>query len=1530
MRERDVLCLYSEAAFRQIVLPAVNHADYTVRLSARQFHFRQEVCLNLEVINHRWYLHWEEERYSLYEDDFLRLKLNGGDLLSVISYTEPSLFRVSKKYGLTRNSPITIGSAPDNQICYQAFQLISACHAVIFWNEEAYWIADQSRNGVYINGKRVTDRQILYFGDCIDLFGLRMVFLKEAAAICCYTQEDQADIHLQQDLAERLPELAVRMEAEEYYRRHPRQWKEIHPEEIEIEGPGMKSEPERQSLLLSLGPSLTLALPMMISASVSGGGGGGEALYTGLYTALSMAFFGLFWGILHWFFRKREKKWEEKRRKVVYKNYLGEAEQYIAERYQRERDILLERYPAFSLPDSSFWRWSSQLWSRNPAQEDFLYQRVGLGDMPFSMTIRVPRLPLLLFRDDLREEPVRLRERYEKLRDVPICVDLGLFRVVGIVGGMEQGGAAGLAAGLLLQVAVNHCYTDVKVAFLYDEADTEMSQLANLVKWLPHVWAEGRGMRYLAGNRTEASKVLRAMGEICRNPMKKHYLLFVADQRVLEGEGFCRYMFSQEKGIRLTTVFLGEGMEDMPNDCQFFMQNNSYFSGIVSGGMEKKVVYDRISLADGIEAARKLAGIRVKKNEAEGEVQEYVSFLSLFPEDGPEEMDIVGRWRKSRIDESMRVPVGKMAGGRLLYLDAHEKHHGPHGLIAGTTGAGKSEALQTYLLSLAVQFSPDDVAFFIIDYKGGGMGNLFGGLPHTVGTVSNLSGNQIRRALISIKSENEKRQRRLQQYGMNHINQYTTAFQRKKVPVCMPHLFIVVDEFAELKREEPEFMKELVSVAQVGRSLGIHLILATQKPAGIVDDHIWSNTRFRLCLRVQDRQDSMDMLHRPDAAALTGVGRCYLQVGNDEVFELFQTAYSGAVYEENSKRAKRESRMLTRTGTDALANQKWRKQNTQEREGILTQSEKVMACIKRAGKESECAGSPPLWLPPLPDCLGLEELEVSAAGENTGETKEPLRHLTAWVGLCDHPARQRQYPLKVDLYRQGNILICGGPATGKSTILQTLLYSLMKGHSPAEVECYLIDCSLGMLRSFGEMPHVAGLSGGEADQWERIFYRLRQEWKKRKEGFAGGSFIHRKDREGIPAILLAIDHYGGFKSEAGEKYDEFMLQLAAEGKNNGIFLILTAAGIGMGEVPGKLAGNFGYRLCLEMVDSYQYGEILAVNRHTANHGIYCNGYPEGGKKGRGMVKEEEGVLEFQTALVGGEENDFIRMERIEEEAKVLRKKYYPYAARGIPEVPAQPDFASFYRQVREQGELLNREKIPIGYVQESGTIYEILLKNTHCFLITGRKGSGKSNLLRIISRMAGSISQGAVLPVWMDWTGRSGHEEGQNICLISSDEQLYQWLEELSPLLQQRNRQIHAGSGEKFPPLFIMIDNLADFYRHVLHPAAGVKPMEAFVEHIWKKGSGHGIYWFAGWNPENEPELSCFPICQIFMGYGTGVHLGGNAAAQRTFHFSDLTYAEQSKVGKPGIAWVPPDETAGTVRVILPFMGEDKEGYDTD
>ena len=293
------------------------------------------------------------------------------------------------------------------------------------------------------------------------------------------------------------------------------------------------------------------------------------------------------------------------------------------------------------------------------------------------------------------------------------------------------------------------------------------------------------------------------------------------------------------------------------------------------------------------------------------ELPDMITFLDMYGVDRIEHLNPLIRWKENNPTVSLSAPVGVDTTGELFTLDLHEKYQGPHGLVAGMTGSGKSEFIITYILSMAVNYHPDEVAFILIDYKGGGLTGAFEDkekgikLPHLAGTITNLDGAAVKRSLISIQSELRRRQavfneaRKVSNEGTMDIYKYQKLYRDKVVTEPVPHLFIISDEFAELKTQQPEFMEQLISAARIGRSLGVHLILATQKPSGVVDDQIWSNTRFRVCLKVQDKSDSNDMIKRSDAAELSHTGRFYLQVGFNEYFAKGQSAWCGATYYED-------------------------------------------------------------------------------------------------------------------------------------------------------------------------------------------------------------------------------------------------------------------------------------------------------------------------------------------------------------------------------------------------------------------------------------------------------------------------------------------------------------------------------------------------------------------------------------------------------------------------------------------------------
>ncbi len=949
-----VLSVYTKNAYKEFLLPAANNTDFNIVISSQFFQLAEDVPLQLESVNGNWRFKRSRD-YSLTKegsdpygyiaaDDIIAITTVSHELMTVVVTQTDHVFTVMSKYDISKSGQISIGSAADSQICYSFLNLVSRKHAILRRSGSDWILEDVSSNGIFINEKKTGSQTVLKLGDCIDIFGLKIIFLNQQIAVSAVNQSLKISgqilpLHYVEDTSDSDQDAGLRTRQKSYFHRPPRNVVPLETEPIEIEAPPAPRQIKKKPLFMIIGPSFTMAIPMLLGTLLAmystrmRGGGGGAFMYTGIITAVGSATLGVFWALMNIRYEKQTTVEEEKHRFEAYGTYLIRQVEIIKEKYEKSRRQLLEQYPG-SNECIKYGRKEGALWSRNRGHEDFLKHRIGIGNLPFQIPINVPKERFTLLDDELMKKPSVIKDEYETLYEVPVCADLLEYSIVGLVGGKGKHGAVDIMHTLSAQIAANNSYTDVKLIYIYD--GSKKAGEWEFARWLPHVWSEDKKTRYVASNKEEASEVFYELVKAFRirseeeNSRKKdlpkpYYLMFVSDASILEGELITKYIYEGDKNIGLTTLIMSESYEQLPNLCEYVIQKDMNFQGCYGGADAGRcqVEFDHVGAEEMEAMARRLAGIEINEVEKGGDIPNSLTFFEMFQAGRPDELKAEERWRKNRNYENMRAEVGVKAGGEICYLDVHEKYHGPHGLVAGTTGSGKSETLQTYMLSLALNFSPDDVSFFVIDYKGGGMANLFDGLPHLIGQISNLSGNQVRRAMVSIKSENKRRQRVFNEHNVNNINLYTKLYKNGEASMPVPHLFIIIDEFAELKREESEFMKELISVAQVGRSLGVHLILATQKPSGTVDDNIWSNSKFRLCLRVQDRQDSNDMLHKPDAAYITQAGRCYLQVGNDELYELFQSAYSGASYDEHTGEVNAElASMISLNGKAALVGSK--------------------------------------------------------------------------------------------------------------------------------------------------------------------------------------------------------------------------------------------------------------------------------------------------------------------------------------------------------------------------------------------------------------------------------------------------------------------------------------------------------------------------------------------------------------------------------------------------------------------------------
>ncbi len=1655
-----VISVYSRDAFKEYLLPSLNNADYSVILHKDFFHIQSDVRIRLEVIDEKWKFlpdsHYQVKKNSqpyfnhvLADNDILAVTTVSKEELTIIVKVVASVFHSYEKFRLGSQAEISIGKDAGGDIIYDYQKMVSKLHARLIKQGGMCRIINESPNGTYVNSMKVEGEFPLSFGDYINIMGLHMVCLGDILAIDTkgsgasinsgkLTKESEwgdetVYLNREQDLSE----------GKTLCHRAPRSYETPDTEGVEIEAPPTLNKMKQQPLYMVIGPSVTMALPMllgcamMVYATSSSGGGSALYMYSGLVMSLSSALIGIMWALTNIRQQKKEEKAQEDYRFQTYSQYLLEKTEEIKEKYEETTRMLSERYPSAEMC-LGYDEKGGTLWNRNRSHEDFLTHRLGVGNIPFQIPIEVPKRRFTLTKDELEGKPDFIKKNYESLYDVPVTLDLLEHSLIGVVGGEGKTGAINAAAVLSAQIAAGNCYTDVKLGYIYNgELSTDYEKW-KFAKWLPHVWSEDKKTRFVASGKEQASDVFYELANILRARSeelsslsasrekeipKPYYVIFISDVSALEGELFAKYVFAGERSLGLTTILLTERYEELPNNCDFIIENTEDFQGMydvfASGKQRQKIVFDQIQEGKLEKFARHLSTLRVLEVEEGGEIPSALTFFDMLKIQKPSDIPVKEYWAKNRTYENIRGIIGQKAGAAPCYLDVHEKYHGPHGLVAGTTGSGKSETLQTYMLSLAVNYSPDDIGFFVIDYKGGGMANLFDGLPHLVGQISNLSGNQVRRAMISIKSENRRRQRIFTENGVNNINLYTKLYKNGEALIPVPHLFIVIDEFAELKREEPEFMRELISVAQVGRSLGVHLILATQKPSGTVDDNIWSNSKFRLCLRVQDRQDSNDMLHKPDAAYITQAGRCYLQVGNDEVYELFQSGYSGAVYDKDAVTSVTDiAKMMSLSGkVDMTGNSV---KQSQKRKAESAWAGQLVSCLKEAEADWNVAGykaddeevaeamylvmekrgldyaksryntdrlkdfvhlyhklasegifsdmagrlveraadekvklpqmkdktqldaikehlaevarengydyQQQLWMPVIPDHIYLEEFEEFREERFAdGRWKEPegAWDLSVIIGRMDDPENQNQMPLVADFAGEGHIAICGNIVSGKSTMMQTMVYALIQKYSPETVNIYALDFSSKMMRAFAEAPHVGGIMcENDLDKIGKFFNMLTGILEERKALFQGGNYSEYVKVHGIvlPAIILFIDNYFSMKEKTGEAYEEFLIQLSREGVSHGIFLVVNGAGFGMNDITLRVGENISTVLCLALQDKYAYRDLL--------HTVQIEMMPEAGIKGRGLAAYGKRVLEYQIALVFEAENDYQRMEGIKDVCHEMKEAWTGRPARKVPEIPEKPVWSEFV-QLEGYGKALSDSAcLPVGYNEANAEIFGVNLRETYCYTVYGGAHSGKTNFMRVCLQAAMDKDSEVCVIDGPDHDFAM-YSQSERLKYVSDEQGIFDYFQELTPEFVARNKKKHeleakGMEGEEIfdamteeKPHFIFISDLSWFVPLIYNAELD---MRGFLETIIEKGQYHNIFFLAALPMEKRHMTTGYQVYELFTGYKTGIHFGGKVSDNQVLSFDYMSFVDQGKTEKPGIGILPSSSNEKVARrAVIPL-----------
>lgn len=1030
-----------------------------------------------------------------------------------------------------------------------------------------------------------------------------------------------------------------------------------------------------------------------------------------------------------------------KAREARYRSVLAARKADLVAKRDQQIAALLQTDPAPGECLQLVQRFDSRMWQRSPRDPDFLSLRLGLGNQPFSVQVKTPTRDTAFESDTLADDALNLSTEFQQVSGAPIRLGVPTSGVAGIAG--TRGAVLNTARALALQIATHHSPDEVKICALfpaYEAADWAW------LRWLPHVWTEDRRQRLLASDKAGAQALLNSLYDMLGRRRTRAnnvpgaqvnvrpiaplpvVVVFLADPSLVENKPVISLLLNESTPVGAYPIFLAESIEGLPRGCQAIVDLDAQGSArlIQTGPVASQEAFtpDRVPTEMAETLARHMAPVRLRRLSGSAEVPNVVPLLDMLGAQSLEELDVAHRWTADTLHNSLSTPIGRRAGGELLSLDLHERGHGPHGLVAGATGSGKSEMLQALIASIAVNYHPHQVAFVLIDYKGGGMSNAFNELPHLVGTITNLESSLAMRALAALRAELQRRQALLAQVGDNHIDSYQQRYWEGEVREPLPHLVIIADEFAELATELPEFMKQLISAVRVGRSLGVHLILATQKPAGVVNEQIWSNTRFRISLRVERPEDSYEVLKRPDASDLTQAGRAYFQVGNDELFELFQSGWGGAPYAPGALdvAAYNDVVEVLLDGSRRALRTSARPVSVQEASG--TQLQVVVSHLADVAKAASIEKLKGPWLPPLPESVSLASIRPARGWNGRTWAVHDSPWLQPVVGLVDDPARQFQGPLSIDLGKEGHLAVYGAPGTGKTSFLHTLITSLALAYSPQDVNLYLLDFGGRGLSIFAPLPHVGGVIAPEdKERLTRLLRLLDREVATRQERFAQAGVntlaaYRQATGDKMPAFVVVLDNYNGFAGTYPDSVDS-LAALAREGGGLGVHLVLTA-NTPQG-LPTRISGNITSVVALRLADKADYG--VAMQR--------LGGLEPGPHEGRGLIKGSP-PLEFQTALATEGETEAARTAALRTLVQDMQRAWTGPAARAVPVLPESVPLSDLLPSGESWPAPSVSEPLAVPLAldtEELQPVHVDLASGPH-FIVTGPARSGKTTLLR--------------------------------------------------------------------------------------------------------------------------------------------------------------------------------------------------------
>lgn len=987
-------------------------------------------------------------------------------------------------------------------------------------------------------------------------------------------------------------------------------------------------------------------------------------------------------------------------------------------------------------------------WERRPSHSDFLSVRLGTGEVPLSsgLTMAADTGPLNEFDPVCLQAAQELRERYATLRDQPIVTSLARIGQLSVLG--RPVAARAVAKNLTLQLACLHSPNDVSIAVVRSPGQAEAW---DWVKWLPHnqdshsfdgdvparrVSDSVAGMQELLASDFEARLDRFQRSRRGEAPPPDHVVVLVDT----DGLTAHQHLASPDPTIALAAlgvhvISLATEQRDEPegvDDRLEVLDDGSMTLASRPGPFSLDV------LGSGVETviARQLSALRLTvEGGAADSLSDTVGLPEILGVPDPARLNLGSTWRPRALRDLLHVPIGIGSDGNTVMLDLKESAHGgmgPHGMVVGATGSGKSEMLRTLVSSLVIGHGPDRLALMLVDFKGGATFAAMDQIPHMAGMITNLQDDLtlVDRMRDALYGEMQRRQEVLKAAGnLPNVTAYQDRVDAGERLAPLPHLLVIVDEFSELLTAKPDFAELFVAIGRVGRSIGIHLLLATQKLDTGSIRGLESHLSYRISLRTFSETESRDAIGVPDAYHLPPEpGSGYLKV-DTTVFERFKAALVSSRYTPPSEGPKTTVPVVPYLAVNGVG--AWVAQQAaaldEAAKAAVEGDEPTTGSGDKSVLDVLCDqiaafGAPavrPVWLEPLPPVLPLDQVQdVDAEADPTS--------IKAVLGLVDEPAKQAQYSLDWDFGGAGgNVIVAGGPQTGKSTLLRTMITSMALRYSPGTVAFYCIDFGGGSMQALKTLPHVAGVTTrSDPERLQRTIHEVRgtldaREGIFRKYDLESMQAFRRARADGrIPSdvpgdVFLVIDGWANFKEDF-EDLDYVVDEIASRGANYGVHVILSVTQ--SMQVRMRMQPSFSGRIELRLTDVFDssFGRKLMekIPKDTPGRGAL-----EGDRLFQGAVPrvdggtETEDLFEAQHQLLTtiSERWAGAEVERVETLPSVIRLEELP------PIDPAYPG-------------------VPVGALDRNlrAINVDLLGPTTPHLLVYGDPETGKTNMLKML------------------------------------------------------------------------------------------------------------------------------------------------------------------------------------------------------